>query len=154
MGLRSSKGDPPCPWKKFQCLKLIFRPFGTKKNYSGKWPSLTLPPRKWNKFCIAKNKNCLPLAFRLILLKISLLKVMIWPDETAPQTTYQQTHPSSKNVKVITTLCTERFRIYPTTHIHISMNTIQFYFSHLGKKRFWNSWWGNLIGSKFNSPTN
>ena len=83
-----------------------------------------------------KNKNCLPLAFRLILLKISLIKVMIWPDETEPQTTYQQTHPSSKNVKVITTLCTERFRIMPTTHIHISMNTIQFYFSHLGKKDF------------------
>ena len=38
-------GTPPYTWKKFQCLKLIFRPFGTKKNFeSGKWPPLTPPP--------------------------------------------------------------------------------------------------------------
>ena len=32
-GLRSPKGGPPSyTWKKLQCLKMIFRPFGAKKN--------------------------------------------------------------------------------------------------------------------------
>ena len=26
------RGDPPYTWKKLQCLKMIFRPFGAKKN--------------------------------------------------------------------------------------------------------------------------
>ena len=30
-GLRSSKGGPPFTWKKLQCLKMIFKPFGEKK---------------------------------------------------------------------------------------------------------------------------
>ena len=46
-GLRSPKGGPPpYTWKKLQCLKMIFRPFGAKKIKKigyGKWPSLTPP---------------------------------------------------------------------------------------------------------------
>ena len=48
-GLEEPQGGPPYTWKNLQCLKLIFRPFGTKKKIeSGKWPSLTSSPRKWN----------------------------------------------------------------------------------------------------------
>ena len=39
----SPKGGLPCTWKKFQCQKLIFRSFGTKKMKSGKWPFMTPP---------------------------------------------------------------------------------------------------------------
>ena len=51
-GLRSPKGGPPpYTWKKLQCLKMIFRPFGVKKIKKigyGKWPLLTPPSMEFS----------------------------------------------------------------------------------------------------------